>query len=131
MHNSELGELFFITRFLQGLKPKIGNVVQSQLLDTLERAMLLAKIQQQVLDKSKTKWSKFAAHSKQTTKLDSKGAGNTSPLWKERQIRDYLKANGLCFYCREPFDANHIKSCTKRPQQQLNALALNSLDEVL
>jgi len=55
MHNSELGELFFTTQFLRGLKPEIGNVVQAQVPDTLERAMLLAKIQQQVVDKSRTK----------------------------------------------------------------------------
>ena len=47
MHNSELGEVFFSTQFLRGLKPEIGNVVQSQIPETLDRAMLLAKIQQQ------------------------------------------------------------------------------------
>ena len=47
MHNSELGEVFFTTQFLRGLKPEIGNVVQSQIPETLDRAMLLAKIQQQ------------------------------------------------------------------------------------
>jgi len=64
-------------------------------------------------------------------KQEQKGGVHNSPLWKERQTRDYLKANGLCFYCSEPFDANHLKSCTKRPQPQLNALALNDLDVVL
>ena len=58
MHNSELGELFFVTQFLRGLKPEIGNVVQSQIPDTLERAMLLARIQNQVLEKGKSRWSK-------------------------------------------------------------------------
>jgi hypothetical protein len=134
MHNSELGELFFVTQFLRGLKPEIGNVVQSQIPDTLERAMLLARIQQQVIEKGKTKWTKPSTCYKATApalKNDSKGNGQLSPLWKERQTRDYLKANGLCFYCREQFDANHLKTCTKRPQQQLNALALNGLDAVL
>ena len=64
-------------------------------------------------------------------KQEQKGGVHNSPLWKERQTRDYLKANGLCFYCREPFDANHIKSYTKRPQQQLNALALNDGCDVI
>ena len=96
--------------------------------------MLLARIQNQVLEKGKSKWSKAGNTYKPnnpTLKNNSKGSGQTSPLWKERQIRDYLKANGLCFYCREPFDANHLKSCTKRPQQQLNTLAINGLDAVL
>jgi hypothetical protein len=87
MHNSELGEMFFTTQFLRGLKPEIGNVVQSQVPDTVERAILLAKIQQQVLDKGKYKWNKYAASTKPSTpplKLDQKGGTSTSPLWKER-----------------------------------------------
>ena len=134
MHNSELGEVFFTTQFLRGLKPEIGNVVQSQIPETLERAMLLAKIQQQVVDKVKNRWSKPGNNYKAaipTVKQDAKGTATTSPLWKERQTRDYLKANGLCFYCREPYDANHAKSCTKRPHHQLNALSVNGLDAIL
>lgn len=45
MHNSGLDDLFFITQFIKGLKPEMGSVVQSQVPDSLERAMLLAKIQ--------------------------------------------------------------------------------------
>lgn len=42
----------------------------------------------------------------------------------------------MCFYCREPYDANHAAKCTKRPGAQVNALAVNDLnvqltDEVL
>ena len=58
MHNSALGEMFFTTQFLKGLKPELGNVVQSQVPKIVERAMLLAKIQQQVVDKGKSKWSR-------------------------------------------------------------------------
>ena len=86
------------------------------------------------MDKSKTRWGRSEGKIKTSTttvKQDQEGGAHTSPLWKERQTRDYLKANGLCFYCSEPFDANHLKSCTKRPQPQLNALALNDLDVVL
>ncbi|XP_072151772.1 uncharacterized protein [Setaria viridis] len=57
MYNSELGDLFFVTQFIKGLKLEIGSVVQSQVPETLERAILLARIQQQVLDRSKTKWA--------------------------------------------------------------------------
>lgn len=48
-------------------------------------------------------------------------------------MRDYRKANGLCFYCAEPFDNNHKNVCTKRPQAQaqVNALVVNDLDVIL
>jgi hypothetical protein len=35
MHNSELGDLFFITQFIRGLKMEISAVVQSQIPETL------------------------------------------------------------------------------------------------
>lgn len=59
MHNSGLDDLFFTTQFIKGLKPEISSVVQSQVPDTLERAILLAKIQQQVSERSKFRGSKF------------------------------------------------------------------------
>jgi hypothetical protein len=69
----------------------------------------------------------------QMTKGDNK-VNNTPPnLWRERQTRDYRRANGLCYFCVEPYDANHKNTCTKRPiqQAQANALILNDLDAVL
>lgn len=75
-----------------------------------------------------SQWSKPTAG-----KLDTRTSVPTSSFRKERQVRDFRKANGLCFYCAEPFDANHRNVCTKRPQQptQVNALVLNDLDVVL
>lgn len=127
MHNSGMDELFFITQFIKGLKPEVGSVVQSQIPDTLHRAMLLAKIQQQVLDKGKQKGHKGAEQPKflySQGKTESKSQSHAPTLWKERQVRDYKKANGLCFYCGETFDAQHKTICKKRPQpqNQLNAL---------
>jgi hypothetical protein len=55
MHNSEFGDLFFITQFIRGLKLEISSVVQSQVPESTERAILLARIQQ-VLDRRKSKW---------------------------------------------------------------------------
>jgi hypothetical protein len=138
MHNAdaELGELFFVTQFMKGLKLEISAVVQAQVPDNMKRAILLARTQQQVLDKNKGKWPKGNAPSKQLQPLhkgDSKTNGQASTLWRERQSRDYRRANGLCYFCAEPFDANHRSVCTKRPQPQaqINALVVNDLDVVL
>jgi len=84
MHNSELGELFFTTQFLKGLKPEIGSVVQAQVPDTMTRAILLAKIQQQVQDKSKPRWHKSLTVTKPSApslKSEPRANGQTSPLW--------------------------------------------------
>jgi hypothetical protein len=134
MHNSNLGDLFFITQFMRGLKMEISSVVQTQVPETMERAILLAKIQQQVLERSKPKWNRFSAFSRLGhggAKPESKGNSLVPQLWRERQTRDYRRANNLCYFCAEPYDATHKNVCTKRPQQQQpqsTALVVNSLD---
>lgn len=46
-------------------------------------------------------------------------------------MRDCCRANNLCYYCKEPYDATHAAKCTKRPQTHVNALAINDLDTPL
>lgn len=132
MHNTGYDKLFFITQFTRGLKPEIGAAVQSQVPKTMERAVMLAKVQQHLWEKGRLKFSKYPstqrASSSQTSKYESKQNGPTSTWSKERQKRDFCKANNLCFYCSEPFDATHLAKCTKRPRAQVKALALNDLD---
>jgi hypothetical protein len=97
----------------------------------MERAVMLAKIQQQLQEKGKSKYKKGSTTQKYlnttASKVEHKQQSSISPYTKERQKRDYCKAN-LCFYCMEHFDSNHLAKCTKRPRAQVNALALNSLD---
>lgn len=44
---------------------------------------------------------------------------------------DYCRANNLCFYYKDPYDATHAAKCTKRPQQHINASVVNDLDTQL
>lgn len=55
VHNPGMGEPFFVTQFVRGLKFEIQNVVQVQVPTTMNRAILLARMQQEVLDRSKTR----------------------------------------------------------------------------
>ena len=55
MHNCGYGELFFVAQFIKGLKEDIQPAVQLQLPDKVTKAILLAKIQQKMLDKEKLK----------------------------------------------------------------------------
>ena len=129
MHNTGLGELYFTTQFVKGLKSDIRGGVQCQVPDSVNRAILLARVQQQVLDNTKFRYSKPSVTGKAAVipaKSDSKTTPATSSLWKERQLRNFRKANGLCMYCGDKYDATHAASCTLHPQPQVHALAINN-----
>lgn len=131
MHNMGLDDMFFVTQFIRGLLSEIGAGVQAQIPDTMDRAVLLAKIQQQLWEKGKGKGQKSFVPAKQmgnSAKSEAKGSATTNTLWKERQIRNYRRDNNLCFYCGEAYSPAHAVECAKRPKPQVNALALNSLD---
>jgi hypothetical protein len=68
------------------------------------------------VDRGRPKGSRPGAAAKMglvVSKPDTKVSVSTGPLWRERQLRDYRKANGLCFYCGEKFDTGHIEVCQK------------------
>jgi hypothetical protein len=133
MHNTGYDNMFFITQFTRGLKPEIAVVVQSQLPQTMETAVRIAKVQEQLLDKGKLRYTKQQyppkTYPNSVPKLDSKvQATAPTQLSKERQKRDFCRANNLCFYCSEPFDSTHLAKCAKRPRSHMNAIVVNDLD---
>jgi hypothetical protein len=125
MFNPHYDTNFFISQFIQGLKFELRGVVESHIPDTLERAYLIAKVQQELLDdtpkkmqrqygRSETTVGKFDMQPKPTLKF------STGDLWKDRQLRDYRRANGLCFKCGEKYDPTHV--CGQKQAATLNAM---------
>jgi len=131
MHNDGFDDTFFVSQFVRGLRSDIATGVQAHIPKIVDEAILLAKRQQQVLDKGKQSWSKPVSHHKSQSvsqKADSKSAGPQSSLWKERQTLNYRKANNLCYYCGDKYDPSHVAVCKQRPQAQVHALVANDLD---
>ena len=64
-------------------------------------------------------------------RIEHKPAPQPTSLWKDRQLRDYRKANGLCFNCCDKFVPGHLEVCPKRNKPQTNALIINDLDREL
>ena len=65
-----------------------------------------------MLDRGKVKAQRtsFSGKSQQYGgKSELRQQSFSSPLWKERQARDYRKAHGLCFYCAEKFEHGHAE----------------------
>jgi hypothetical protein len=50
-------------------------------------------------------------------------------MWKDRQLCDYHKANGLCFKCGEKFDPMH--QCQKKQALELHAITTEETPEQL
>jgi hypothetical protein len=46
MFNAGFDDMFFIPHFVNGLKDELRGVVQTQLLDSVDKASMLARIQQ-------------------------------------------------------------------------------------
>lgn len=88
------------------------------------------------MERNKSRGQRSQGHAKPTTittKSDAKSVPNSSNLWRERQLRDYRKANNLCYSCGEKYDLGHKAKCPnhKLPATaQVNALVLNDLDTI-
>lgn len=92
----------FVSHYVRGLKPKIQSQVMAQMPKTVDKAMRLAKLYQEIAEKNRMRNQKAVLGSK-TQAMGSRGDGRggalNPELSKERQIRDYMRANGLCFIC--------------------------------
>jgi hypothetical protein len=64
-------------------------------------------------------------------KPEAKPATPYANLWRDKQLRDYRKANNLCYSCGEKYETGHAEVCSKRGNKQLNALVVNDLDRPL
>jgi hypothetical protein len=133
MHNPHYDDQFFAHKYVMGLKEELRGTVEAQMPSTVLRASILAKVQQKVLDRSRPKYTRqnnlFKPY--QVAKAENKQATPPTLLWKDRQLRDYRKANGLCFNCGEKFVPGHNAVCTHRNKPQVNALAINEIDREL
>jgi hypothetical protein len=116
VHNAQYDETFFVTHFVRGLKFELQDVVQVQVPTTVDRAILLAQIQQEVLDRGRGEGQRPLPYLKQQQTLpkgDDKGQQGAD-LTRERQLRDFRRLNGLCYACGEQFEPGHIAKCAKR-----------------
>jgi hypothetical protein len=103
IQNLHYDEQFFISQFIKGLKSQIQGAVEAQVPDNVERAILLALVQHEVLADNKL-WPHcptFVARTEQNAPrgdpLKPAVKLGTADLWKDRQLRDYRRANVLCF----------------------------------
>lgn len=132
MHNPQLDDIFFVSQW-KGLKGEVQSPIMTHMPQSMDKAIVLAQIQQEVLEKGRVKLQKGLAANKpmgNTLKLDIRTWLNPSELIKERQIREFRRANGLCFTCGEKFEPGHQGKCSKRVMPQLHALTFQDMGKV-
>lgn len=100
---------------------------------TVQKAATIVKIKQGVLARSKARYARNMPNPKPYVppQVEGKPPQQQNTLWKDRQLRDYRKANGLCFYCGDKFVPGHLATCTARNKPQANALVINDLHREL
>jgi len=59
IHDLGMGDTYFVSQFIKGLKPEIRYPVQGQVPTIMEKAVVLGKIQQTIQEKTKSTRSKF------------------------------------------------------------------------
>jgi hypothetical protein len=129
MHSSNIDELFFATTYVNGLKDDVRVVVEPHVPTNVRRAATIAKIQQRQLERNKLKYQRAQNQARPQQRQDTKPNIAYANLWRDKQLRDYRKANNLCYHCGDKFEPGHAKVCTKRNKPQLNALIVNELDK--
>lgn len=130
MHNCHYDDQFFASTYVAGLKEEIRAVVEPHDPATVERATTIAKIQQRTLARNKTKANRnYALQRPQPPKFDQQPQQANFNLQRIRQLRDYRRANNLCYSCGEKYEPGHQAVCPKKQQPQVNALVINDLDK--
>jgi hypothetical protein len=130
MHNSHYDDIFFASTYVAGLRDDIKAVVESHVPVTVDTAVVIAKIQQRTLERNETKATRpHAAFRNQFKKTEVPTQQPNTNLQRIRQLRDYRKANNLCFSCGEKYEPGHQEVCPKCQKPHIHALVVNDLDK--
>ena len=94
-----------------------------------KRASMIARIKQRTLERNKIKYNRTVPPQKHAVnKGDTPQQQPNYNLHRIRQLRDYRRANNLCFACGEKYEPGHQEHCPKRQKAQVHALVINDLD---
>lgn len=142
LYDHTIGELMLVTRFVMGLKEELRAVVEIQMPTSVAMAATIAGVQEGVLERTRKflyKGKGIGMHTGVGKTDGTVKAKNYQPiqkfekgeLWKAKQLKDYRRANNLCFRCGEKYNPGH--KCTIQDQGQVKAMQAQEFlsDEVL
>lgn len=125
LYEGTVSETLLVTRFVLGLKEEIRQAVEMQIPTTLYAATEFALVQEALLERNK-----HQAHRNQKQfvpkQYPTRGDGyqksqfTAGDVWKARQLKEYRRANNLCYGCGEKYTPGHI--CQQKQVAQIKAI---------
>lgn len=128
-----LSPKFFITQFLLGLKDEIRAAVRLQSHTSITRASILARIQEEELGMPKARPRPTPAGRPPPLPVPApprpvaEARPQVDEFARERQLKDFRRANGLCFKCGDRYSREH--RCNT--QAQLLTIQVGNYGELL
>ncbi|XP_044326440.1 uncharacterized protein [Triticum aestivum] len=104
---------FFVTQFILGLKDELHAPVRLQAPTSIIRASMLARIQEEELGTTRARPRITPAGRPPPATMQTQPRANapnrapTDDYARERQIRDFRRANNLCFKCGDRYSREH------------------------
>jgi ribosomal protein L32 len=120
LYDSSTSETMLVSQFLLGLKEELRQTVEMHLPNSVSQATTLASIQEHLTERSRPQARRVVA-----AKSNNKSTFTSNKLWKARQLKEYRRANHLCFKCGEKFTPAH--KCAG-PQGVLNVMEHTTFD---
>jgi hypothetical protein len=132
--DSALSPKFFVTQFVLGLKDELRTAVRIQAPTSITRATVFARIQEEELEAARPRHRPVPAGRPPPLPAPIPPRPPAAPkptaddFGRERQLRDFRKANNLCFKCGDRYSRDH--QC-KRQAAQLLTIQVGEFGEVL
>ncbi|XP_073359923.1 uncharacterized protein [Aegilops tauschii subsp. strangulata] len=107
---------------------ELRATVELQIPSCVQSAAMFAAVQEGLLQQKSVR-SNYAKTP--FTKTDSRPALAPGELWKAKQLKEYRRANGLCYKCGEKFTPGHVCSQVLAPGAQLKAAEAVGQNEII
>lgn len=129
LYEPTISDTFLVTRFVMGLKEELRAGLEVQIRQTVQMAAFYASVQEGLLAPQKS--NKFQYPKQAYAKSDIRQGLALGELWKAKQLKEYRRANGLCFKCEEKFIPGHLCSQPGTNNPQLKAAEMVDPHEII
>ncbi|KAK1649759.1 hypothetical protein QYE76_067564 [Lolium multiflorum] len=123
LYDVSVGGMMLVTQFILGLKEELQGPVEAQLPSSVSMASTYATIHEAVFERQKKSGKAVATRPQSygTYRKDNRpnNINNSGDMWKAQQLKEYRRANNLCFKCGDKYVPGH--QCAQ-PVAQLKAI---------